>query len=273
MKKLPVLLLLLAGVACLAAAVIHCGAAYFYNYGHLGFFQRIGAPPTRGAEGEQNVYAAGMPLEEMDFGQVFYAVTKRRDTHAILLADIQEIVLPCTVRYYTEPDDSGELLCELTAGTEVYIDFDLTDLWDRPYACFSYPTYSRGWRYAAPFLPTADAGPFRDSYERYDVIKYGGTCGYVRLEVLQEVMCSALEQQEKSYQDLVKTMLGITPTHRETALILTQILDWWMYSSGYYVSPDIYHEPWDGWTVGLLAAGGVLLAADGALVLRGRKRR
>ena len=194
-------------------------------------------------------------MDEMDLGQVCRAATGMDGWGVSGMADLLQISAPCTISYFAKP--GGDVLFQIQAGTDIWVDLDNPLLAVPPIGLSSFPTYLPGWRYAAPF-PTED-GAEQES------------CAYVPLDALLRVAEAAFVQ---SGYDLSRDPGPMRNAGaREVAVVRILMPDWQMYSSGYYVSPDIYHEPWDGWTVGLLAAGGVLLAADGALVLRGRKRR
>jgi len=254
MKKLPVLLLLLAGFACLAAGIWRAAAAAAYNRDHIGLFIQENAQRVSGNPEERNVYAEGVPMEEMDFEQVHLAVMGFPAGNMAAHGWGSEgfIAAPCDIAYYSVP--GGELQELIPAGTEILVEIFTIPFWAEPYGLTSYPTYTAGWRYTAPFHTQPGAVGKSD----------GKPYGYVRLETLLTVAEAAVLQSGDPAR--------LEYTAQEYAVGRVLQIDWGMYSSGYYVSPDIYHEPWDGWTIGLLAAGGVLLAADGALALRGRRK-
>jgi len=262
MKKLPVLLLLLGAAVCLATGVWRAAAAAAYNRSTL--LIPTGTPGgrsmlQRGPESavEESRYIAGVPLEEMDLGKVHFDAAGGAGWGVSGEQQAGRVKLAHAIRYYSAPQRGAETVAEIPAGTVVLAPLGAAPYpLETPFALFTYPTYKAGWRYCTPLTETADG------VDRTD-------CCYARTEELLAVVEALLP--ENAYWQVMMQTYDLTV--KEAARVFLFQLDRLMYSSGYYVSPDIYHEPWDGWTVGLLAAGGVLLAADGALVLRGRKRR
>jgi len=260
MKKLPILLLLLAGVL-LCVGGWRAAAAAAYNRSTLlipaetpGGRSLLQRGPERAAEESQ--YIAGVPLEEMDLGRVHFDAADGAGWGVGGEQRAGQVELPRTIRYYRAPRQDAETAAEIPAGTVVLALLGAAPYpLETPFALFTYPTYKAGWRYCTSLTETADGAGRTD-------------CCYARTEELLAVV-EALLPESAYWQTMMQTY---DLTVKEAAQVFLFQLDRLMYSSGYYVSPDIYHEPWDGWTVGLLAAGGVLLAADGALVLRGRRK-
>ena len=221
-----------------------------YNASHLGVFLRSGAPVSTAAAGERNVYAERLPLEEMDPAQVAYAASGVRDIGLSAASERAVVVLPCPVSYYNRP--GGDVVLTVPAGKEV--DFLLFD--QLRYAALSggnsFPTYTAGWRYAKPFVAAGDPEP-------------DGPGLYVPLRT----MLAVAEETAEPFLRYSGFSTEVTP--QEFAVIRVLQMDWIMYSSGYYVSPDIYHEPWDAVTCCLLAAAAASAAA--LLALRQRRRK
>jgi len=206
----------------------------------------------------------------MDFRTIYYtAASIPADTGLDDLgwSWIYPVQSPCTIRYFDAPN--GNLVKQIEKDTEIYVQMTGCD-WSAPCANVTYPTYHAGWRYAAPFLEVrAETETPKSGAE---LAALSGDRYYVRLADVTAVVeagCRQIPNMAALYTGGPEEYPYLHSRVRLRVLLIDRL----MYSSGYYVSPDIYHEPWDGWTVGLLAAGGVLLAADGALVLRGRKGR
>lgn len=198
------------------------------------------------------------------------------------------VTLSQPLYYYAAPGDEEPALT-LEAGKQYVVysgymrgAFFWEKLWGFGYGLKSWPTYEKGWRYAAPFVPVEEYGnACGGTYESPGCYYVG--LGDLKRVVFQEplLMGELKENGDTSGMTDARTAPGGDCGLRMGNDFL-YFADAFLYSGGGYESPDYKYPPlnlarlrhrFDGWDgVCILLSGGCLTAAA-VLHLQERKRR
>lgn len=167
-----------------------------------------------------------------------------------------EVRLPITVSYYSSTADKSPALT-IPKGTSVYISTSTAIA--KGYGASSYPSYEKGWRYAAPFV-IADGSQW-DEKLIADSDMY-----YVKTSELVSVV-ETMYRDKKSLQDTFDKQqkydgkyIEYTGDEKSFAKYYVLQIDRSLEAGGYYLSPDLGYEYMDTVNVKLLyIIGGLVI--------------
>jgi len=175
------------------------------------------------ANSENEPYAQGIPLDEMNF-KVYarYLDTPRTLT---LCEYVKEIELPCDVHYYGQKEDRDPVLTQ-EKGTRIYV--LPSDQRDFEYCLIGYgiecwPDYQKGWRYGKPFLSGDGVTP-EDEVPAY----------FVRTEELEAVAKVFYQENKKYFREF--SAAGF-------AKWSTRTVDRALFKAGAFCSEDLLTSP------------------------------
>ena len=184
-------------------------------------------------------YADKTPLDQLDHRKL-YASFSDFGSFGLRYERPAEISLPKDICYYDEPDDRGEPVYVILAGTVIK--------WNNPddqtgepiyeeeygYGTIGFPTIKKGWRYVRPFVGGTESSDKEDAHY------------YVRLKDLEEVFREVQKLPE------VKAALEDWDTEEDRRYRQMRVIDLWFYRSGIYLSPDLYQQVWYWWDTVLI---------------------
>ena len=163
--------------------------------------------------GENEPYAQGVPLHEMDFA--VYEDYFPDATSALGYNYERKIELPCDINYYASKEDSKPVLT-LKKGTSVYVmpkDYAIPI----GYGLQCWPDYEKSWRYGYVFL-TEDFEYLLEDTEMY----------YVKSNELEKVADAFYQANQKAYSKRYSA--------RKFTKLITQEIDEVLYRNGAYLS-------------------------------------
>ena len=172
--------------------------------------------------------------------EIYYTEGYFGGTETLVMTESVVLYPPKDIPYYASPSDR-EPAYIVRAG-EPYEDEDIYG-----YGFITWPTYSREWRYAKPFVASKEFGVVPPPYKEIsETPSY-----YVRYEDLVELA----EEQTK-----------------QTSAWRMYYYDNWLCDLGLYYSPNLPRLVFDWWNIGFLAAGVLLLAGTVFWSRKGREK-
>lgn len=208
-------------------------------------------------------YLDNVPIEEIDFELL------HQRFHYASVADVNwynEVIPEKNIYYYAGPDENSEIVFTLYAGEKYYLGV--------PGMCprtESWPTYTRGWRYAKPLFTEAEYQILTESEGAPESLE-DSEYGYIRLSDLRTLVFTSVYASPylKYYTTLWERMSWHFADFQLPGLYG---FDWILWNQGVHISPDLYLPYWR-LTEKILGVF-VLLSGGGAvcccILWRGRK--
>lgn len=179
-------------------------------------------------------YLAGTPIEEIDFELL------HQRFHYASAASVpwyNQVIPEKNIYYYEKPSKNSEIIFTLYAGNKYYI--------YAPGICQrteSWPTYSKGWRYAKPFL-TEEEYNFLVESEGQAGNVLNSEYGYIMLsDIIELVFKSAYDSPLLS--DYTSLWSRMSWYFEDRLLPGLYGFDWIFLENGIYISPDLYLSYW-----------------------------
>lgn len=178
-------------------------------------------------------YLDGTPIEEIDF-----ELLHQRFHNASVDAGWYNQVIPeKNIYYYTKPSRNSEVIFTLYAGRKYYI--------YAPGICprsESWPTYTKGWRYAKPFLTEEEYNFLVESKGQSGTI-LNSEYGYIMLSDIIELGFKTM--YDSPLLNTYTSMWSRVGWYFEDRLLPGLYgFDWLFWENGVYISPDLYLSYW-----------------------------
>lgn len=211
-------------------------------------------------------YLSGMELDKIDFSPYYrYAFSA-----SVYPEPQTKITLDRDIYYYEAPDASAQVKMKLDQGRTYIVRGDNyasmlngCKLLENRY--MSWPSYTRGWRYALPLLTEEEYDQFPTGDE--ETLIYG----YVKLEDLDYIFRTCQDTLVSMYYPDLTENIYQSDKYPDSLFYWT---DHVLYDNGFYISPDLYLNYWN-WqeSVLLLIFSGAMLGAATACVKSKRQSK
>ena len=260
-RWLMVLLFFLLGLLLSLGAFLQAGWNDRENLSRWSLYARFD-PDANDAPGSDQ-YLDGVPMEEMDFPALGFSLAIAPlgfDPYTL------SVTLPQDIVYYREVNGLKVPALTLSKGSE--ISFYITDHTIIPYGYgyLTFPTYERGWRYAAPFEVDGEDDYLRDWGEESILSQEEADFYYVKLEdielIYQLLISDRPVEEEIDPREMERRV-------QSNLLRIDQILQ----GNNIYISPDMQAAILSPWNLFAFLIAFLLILAAAILLFCGPAKR
>lgn len=260
-RWLMVLLFFLLGLLLSLGAFLQAGWNDRENLSRWSLYARFD-PDANDAPGSDQ-YLDGVPMEEMDFPALGFSLAIAPlgfDPYTL------SVTLPQDIVYYREVNGLKVPALTLSKGSE--ISFYITDHTIIPYGYgyLTFPTYERGWRYAAPFEVDGEDDYLRDWGEESILSQEEADFYYVKLEDIELIYQLLIADRPIAEE--------IDPREMERRILINLLqVDGTLRWSNIYISPDVQAAILSPWNLFAFLIAFLLMLAAAILLFCGPAKR